>query len=85
MITVYTKDNCPFCERAKAFLKAKDIAFDEVHLSEVFDPIGIPSARKYITKEQLLEIIPTARTMPQIVIDGEPIGGYNELIKLNLP
>ena len=33
------------------------------------------------TKEDLLESIPTARTVPQIVIDGEQIGGYDQLVK----
>jgi glutaredoxin 3 len=38
------------------------------------------------TKEELLEEIPTARTLPQIVIDGKVIGGFTELKKcLNKP
>ena len=34
-----------------------------------------------VTREQLLEIAPHARTVPQIVIDGTVIGGYDQLAK----
>ena len=66
---VWSRNQCPFCDQAKTLLKLKGIAFEERNVSTDW------------TKEQLLEAIPTARTVPQIVLDGELIGGFNELRK----
>lgn len=67
MFTVYTKDNCSYCEMAKALLLQKGIPFQALKLGQD------------ITREELLAQIPNARTMPQILKDGEPIGGFSEL------
>ena len=67
MFTVYTKDNCTFCDQAKALLQQKGMAFQTLKLGAD------------VTREELLAKIPTARTMPQILKDGQPIGGYTEL------
>jgi len=67
MFTLYTKDNCSFCDKAKMLLTMKGIAFETVKLGQD------------ITREQLLEKIPTARTMPQIMKDNQLIGGFKEL------
>lgn len=66
---VWSKHNCTFCDQAKALLKLKDIQFEERKIGEGY------------TKEELLEAVPTARTVPQIILDGELIGGYTELKK----
>ena len=66
---VWSKDNCPFCDQAKALLKQKGIEFEEKKIGHGF------------TKEQLLEAVPTARTVPQIFLDEQLIGGFNELRK----
>ena len=66
---VWSRDQCPYCDQAKALLKMKGIEFEERNVSKDW------------TKEQLLEAVPTARTVPQIVLDGELIGGFNELRK----
>jgi glutaredoxin len=66
---VWSRNACPFCDQAKALLKMKGITFEERNVSTDW------------TKEQLLEAIPSARTVPQIVLDGELIGGFNELRK----
>jgi glutaredoxin len=68
-ITVYSKDDCPFCVKAKTVLSLRNIKFIE-------KKIGVD-----VTREQLLEAIPNARTVPQIVINGDPIGGYEQLVK----
>lgn len=68
-ITVYSKDDCPFCVKAKTVLSLRNIKFTE-------KKIGVD-----VTREQLLEAIPNARTVPQIVINGDPIGGYEQLVK----
>ena len=66
---VWSKYNCPFCEQAKALLKSKGIAFEEKKIGDGY------------TKEELLEAVPNARTVPQIFLEGELIGGFTELKK----
>jgi glutaredoxin len=66
---VWSKHHCPFCDQAKALLAAKGIEFEEKKIGEGY------------TKEDLLESVPTARTVPQIFLDGKLIGGFNELKK----
>ena len=67
-VVVYSKDNCPFCVKAKAVLQKSNIEFIEKKLDVDY------------TREELLDLIPTARTMPQIIINGNAIGGYDELL-----
>jgi glutaredoxin len=64
---VWSKYHCPYCDQAKALLTSKGIEFEERKIGDGF------------TKEELLEAVPTARTVPQIFLDGELIGGFNEL------
>ena len=70
-IIVWSKNQCPYCEQAKALLNTKGLQFEERNISS--GPW---------TREQLLEAIPSARTVPQIVIDGKNIGGYTDLRKV---
>lgn len=67
--TVWSKDHCPFCDQAKALLKQKGIEFEEKKIGHGF------------TKEDLLEAVPAARTVPQIFLDEQLIGGFTELKK----
>jgi glutaredoxin len=64
---VWSKNQCPFCDQAKALLKQRGIEFEEKKIGEGY------------TKEDLLESVPTARTVPQIFLDGTLIGGFTEL------
>jgi glutaredoxin len=64
---VWSKNQCPFCEQAKGLLKMKGIDYEERNVSTTW------------TKEQLLEAVPTARTVPQIFLDDKLIGGFTEL------
>ena len=64
---VWSKDSCPFCVQAKALLESKGIEFEERNVSQDW------------TKEQLLEAVPTARTLPQIFLNDKLIGGFTEL------
>jgi glutaredoxin 3 len=64
---VWSKDQCPFCVQAKALLDSKGIEYEERNIMHDW------------TKEQLLEAIPTARTLPQVLVDEKYIGGFNEL------
>ena len=66
---VWSKDACPFCVQAKALLESKGIEFEERNVSKDW------------TKEQLLEAVPTARTLPQIFLDDKLVGGFTELRK----
>lgn len=66
---VWSKDHCPYCEQAKSLLKAKGVEFEERKIGAGW------------TKEQLLEAVPTARTVPQIFLDDTLIGGFTELNK----
>lgn len=69
-VVVWSKYDCPFCDQAKALLKQKEIKFEERKIGDGW------------TKEDLLESVPTARTLPQIIIDGKTIGGFTDLKKM---
>ena len=64
---VWLKDQCPYCDQAKALLKQKGIEVEERNVSRDW------------TREQLLEAVPAARTVPQIFMNEELIGGFTEL------
>jgi len=66
---VWSKYHCPYCDQAKALLTQKGIEFEERKIGDGY------------TKEELLEAVPSARTVPQIFIDEELIGGFTELKK----
>jgi glutaredoxin 3 len=65
--TVWSKYNCPYCDQAKALLKQKGIPFEEKKIGDGY------------SKEDLLEAVPTARTVPQIFLGEELVGGFTEL------
>ena len=64
---VWSKPQCHYCDQAKALLTQKGIAFEERKIGSGY------------TREQLLEAVPTARSVPQIFLDDELIGGFAEL------
>lgn len=68
-IVIYSKTNCPFCVKAKQLLKEKNIDYREKNIKD-------PEVR-----QELLVIYPEAKTVPQIFIDSQHIGGYQELVK----
>ena len=67
-VTVYSKPNCQFCDKAKALLTqlkheyTEKVVTKDISLEELFEELG-----------------KTVRTIPQIVIDENHIGGFNEL------
>jgi len=69
-ITIYSKNNCVYCNKAKALVKNLGLEYEEKKL-ESFDS---PQA-------MLEDIGKNVRQMPQIKIDGELIGGYNQLVE----
>lgn len=72
MLTVYSKNNCPFCEQAKGLLTKKDIPFEVVKIDENHE------AREWLLEQQ-------HRTVPQIYQDGKLFveGGFQGLAKLS--
>jgi glutaredoxin len=66
-VIVWTKENCPSCVKAKTLLDNRKISYELRQVGEDW------------TREQLLESIPTARSVPQVVINGDTIGGYEQL------
>jgi len=69
MIEIYGKPMCPFCDQAKQLCETRQFKYTYKSLGTDY------------TKEELLETFPGARTVPQIVVNGTKIGGYNELTK----
>jgi glutaredoxin 3 len=70
-VTVYTTEPCGFCRTAKALLHARAVSYEEINLSK--DPTG----RAELAQRTGM------MTFPQVVIDGESIGGYQELVRLD--
>lgn len=64
---VWSKDQCPYCDQAKRLLTSRGIQYEERNVSRDW------------TREQLLEAVPGARTVPQIFLDDQLIGGFTEL------
>jgi glutaredoxin 3 len=71
-VIVYSKQNCPYCVHAKNLLSGKGIAFEELRIDLDADILA-----------DMQRITNNARTVPQIVIKGEPIGGFDDLKALN--
>ena len=70
-VTIYTTEPCGFCRVAKSLLHKRNIRYSEVNMAK--DPIG---------RAELVRLT-GMMTFPQVVIDGEPIGGYQELLHAN--
>jgi glutaredoxin 3 len=70
-ITMYTTRWCGYCVRAKALLDSRGLAYEEVNLDDD------PHFRRTLNE------LTGGWTVPQIVIDGKPIGGYTELWRLD--
>jgi glutaredoxin 3 len=67
---MYTTRWCGYCVRAKALLDSRGLAYEEIDLGENLD------------RARLNELT-GGWTVPQILIDGSPIGGYTELWRLD--
>lgn len=70
-VIIYTTTYCPYCFRAKALLRAKNIDYEEV------DVTTNPARRAE------MELKSARKTVPQIFIDGAPIGGFDEVRELD--
>lgn len=65
-VEIYSKPQCPFCVQAKALAEREGHELTYKMLDEDFD------------RETLMETFPGARTFPQIIVNGEKIGGFTE-------
>ena len=64
---MYTTEPCGYCTAAKSLLAKKNVPYEEINLAR--DPAG---RAELVEKTGMM-------TFPQVIIDGEPIGGYTEL------
>ena len=72
-IKVYSKTNCPYCVSAKNWLKQRGYVYEEI----LMDNDG--------ERQKFYESVGNGvRTVPQIYVDGERIGGFQDLIKSHL-
>jgi glutaredoxin 3 len=65
-VEIFSKQQCPFCVQAKSLAEREGHDLTYKMLDEDFD------------RETLMETFPGARTFPQIIVDGEKIGGFTE-------
>jgi glutaredoxin 3 len=71
-VIVYTTPYCPYCVRAKALLKSKGVAFEEIDVS-----------RSTALREEMIKRANGEYTVPQIFIGGRHAGGCDELHALD--
>lgn len=70
-IEIYSKDWCPYCAKAKALLRAKGVEYQEIDITSNYE------------LQQAMTRRSKRRTIPQLFLDGESIGGYDDLANLN--
>lgn len=73
---IYSKPACPYCDQAKALLSAQGRSYREIMVD-----VGQEKRQgaEYITIAQLKQLVPGARTVPQIFKNGIHLGGYDDL------
>lgn len=69
-VTIYTTSRCPYCSMAKRLFDEQNISYEEIDIEA-----------ENISREEM-EKIGKGSTVPQILIDGNPIGGYDDLLVL---
>ena len=70
-VRIYTTSYCPYCRAAKALLRKKAVPFEEIDVTDD------PQLRAEMEK------LSQRMTVPQIFIDGKPIGGYDDAQELD--
>jgi glutaredoxin 3 len=71
-VELYTTTYCPFCVRAKSLLRTKGVAFQEIDVTDDDD-----------LREKMVEMAGGRRTVPEVFINGQLVGGYDELHALD--
>jgi glutaredoxin 3 len=72
-VTVFSTGSCPVCEQTKKLLNKWHIAFDEIRLDQSRDE-----------HRRFSQLTNGARSVPQILIDGNWIGGFTELTEMHM-
>ena len=70
-VQVYSKDNCPYCVRAKSLLRKKGVDFEEI------DVENDDAKRSWLVETT------GQRTVPQIFVDGRSLGGFSDIEALD--
>jgi len=71
-VEIYTKWGCPYCVAAKSLLDKKGVAYEEYDVT-----MGGPK------RAEMVERIPGAMTVPQVLIDGKAYGGFDDISALD--
>jgi glutaredoxin 3 len=71
-VEMYTKWGCPYCTAAKSLLDGKGVSYEEYDVT-----MGGPK------KAEMVERVPGARTVPQVIVDGQPLGGFDDISALD--
>ncbi|MGF7152952.1 glutaredoxin 3 [Novosphingobium gossypii] len=71
-IEIYTKWGCPYCVAAKSLLDKKGVSYEEYDLT-----MGGPK------RAEMLERVPGATTVPQILVDDKAYGGFDDINALD--
>ena len=66
-VKIYSKDDCPWCDRAKELLELHEVKYHEIKIG------------RDITREEFLKQVPYVRTVPQIFVNSVRLGGFDEL------
>lgn len=72
IVEIYSKFSCPYCARAKNLLASKNVKYVEYDVT-----------MDSVKRAEMVERAPGARTVPQIFIDGQAIGGFDDLNALD--
>jgi glutaredoxin 3 len=68
-VQVYVTQYCPYCHAAKRLLKSKGVEFEEIDVTDDDE-----------MREKLVKMTGGRETVPQIFVDGNSIGGYDDLV-----
>jgi glutaredoxin 3 len=71
-VEIYTTFGCPYCDRARGLLELKNVPYVEHHLDDLSDE----------ELNRQMQELSGQRTVPQVVINGQPIGGWSDLSQL---
>lgn len=70
-VTIYRTEHCGYCFRAAHLLQSKGVPFKEIDVTDD------PAKRKWLVD------VTRQRTVPQVFINGKPVGGFDDLARLN--
>lgn len=71
-VEIYTKWGCPYCVAAKSLLDKKGVSYEEYDVT-------MGGAKK----AEMLQRVPSARTVPQVLVGGKALGGFDDISALD--